>query len=223
MTSIFASLLLVKRLRLKPYVLLVQKGFTIWLYISFRNDQKKTKPKKAVELNQKIEKIDSDEKKNTPLVDSVDNIITDRPCIKLGKNCDKGTDVKFDPVTSNPKKLANQHLLIVGKSGAGKSQTTSSFLFELNSQGIPFLILDFQGEYVSSGLTNSSGDPFMEITNSVDFDPSRGMDINPLELSTNANSGQKVSYMNNVYQVSGILKQIFGLGEIQHPILKDAI
>jgi hypothetical protein len=63
----------------------------------------------------------------------------------------------------------------------------------------------------------------MDITNAVEFDPSLGMDINPLELSTDKNKGHKSSFMNNVYQVSGILKQIFGLGDIQHPILKDAI
>lgn len=57
----------------------------------------------------------------------------------------------------------------------------------------------------------------------VELDPSYGMDVNPLELSISGSTGEKVSYMNNVYQVSGILKQIFGLGDIQHPVLKDAI
>jgi hypothetical protein len=146
-----------------------------------------------------------------------------KPNILLGKNVDNGKDVWFNPIKTEPKKLANQHLLIVGKSGAGKSQTTSSVLCELNQQKIPFLILDFQGEYISSVLTNSRNESFMDITNAVEFDPSLGMDINPLELSTDKNKGHKSSFMNNVYQVSGILKQIFGLGDIQHPILKDAI
>lgn len=146
-----------------------------------------------------------------------------KPSVLLGKNVDNGKDVKFDPLTTIPKKLANQHLLIVGKSGAGKSQTTSSFLSELHKQDVPFLILDFQGEYVSNVLTNKDGETFLESTKSVEFDPSRGMDINPLELSTNSNTGDKLSYMNNVYQVSEILKQIFRLGDIQHPVLKDAI
>lgn len=146
-----------------------------------------------------------------------------KPNLILGKNVDNGNDVSFNPVTMLPKKLANQHLLIVGKSGAGKSQTTSSFLFELNKQDIPFLILDFQGEYTSTVLTNSTGESFIDVTGANEYDPSRGMDINPLELSINSSSGEKISFMNNVYQVSGILKQIFGLGDIQHPVLKDAI
>lgn len=145
------------------------------------------------------------------------------PKIFIGKNVDDGTNIIFDPVTTVPKKLANQHLLIVGKSGAGKSQTTSGLLYELSKQDIPFLVLDFQGEYISTVLSNSNGDSFMDATNAKQLDPSYGMDINPLELSVSGNSGEKVSYMNNVYQVSGILKLIFGLGDIQHPVLKDAI
>ena len=150
-------------------------------------------------------------------------LITMKPCIVLGKNVDNGKDVVFDPTTLEPKKLANQHLLIVGKSGAGKSQTTSGLLYELSKQDIPFLILDFQGEYISKILSNANNVSFQEATNSVVLDPSYGMDVNPLELSLSGINGERVSYMNNVYQVSGILKQIFGLGDIQHPILKDAI
>jgi len=142
--------------------------------------------------------------------------------IFLGKNVDNGKDVWFNPVKSEPKKLTNQHLLIVGKSGAGKSQTTGAVLNELKIQEIPFLILDFQGEYISPDLTNSKGETFEEVTNSIEFDPSLGMDINPLEVSFDRR-GQKSSFMNNIYQVSGILKQVFGLGDIQHPVLKDAI
>jgi hypothetical protein len=146
-----------------------------------------------------------------------------KPSISLGRNVDNGKEVKFDPVSLIPKKLANQHLLIVGKSGAGKSQTTSSILYELNKQDIPFLILDFQGEYISNVLTNAKDETFVEATSAIAFDPSRGMDINPLELAVNSSTGEKTSYMNNVYQVAGILKQIFALGDIQHPLLKDAI
>lgn len=146
-----------------------------------------------------------------------------KPCIVLGKNIDNGKDVVFDPNTMIPKKLANQHLLIVGKSGAGKSQTTGSLLYELSKQDVPFLILDFQGEYISSVLSNSKEESFLKATKAIALDPSYGMDINPLELSIDGNTGNKTGYMSNVYQVSSILKQIFGLGDIQHPVLKDAI
>jgi len=145
------------------------------------------------------------------------------PSVVLGKNVDNGKDVIFNPVTMLPKKLANQHLLIVGKSGAGKSQTTGGLLYEISKQDIPFLILDFQGEYISRVLSNSKGESFLDAANAVALDSSFGMDINPLELSVDGNTGKKTGYMSNVYQVSSILKQIFGLGDIQHPVLKDAI
>lgn len=163
------------------------------------------------------------DKDNPPTFAETEPVFTSPPRIVLGRNVDNGKDVIFDPTTSIPKKLANQHLLIVGKSGAGKSQTTSGLLFEMSKQDIPFLILDFQGEYISNVLTDSKGISFIKATNATALDPSYGMDVNPLELSVNGNSGERVSYMNNVYQVSGILKQIFGLGDIQHPVLKDAI
>ena len=187
----------------------------------------------ATQQKEEVDSINEEEKdkdiedrgqteKNVKIIESGEKV-TLKPSIILGKDVDDGKDIWFDPVILVPKKLVNQHLLIVGMSGAGKSQTTSSILYELQHQNIPFLILDFQGEYISTDLTNSKGESFIQVTNSVEFDPSMGMDINPLELSINSISGEKASFMNNVYQVSEILKQIFGLGDIQHSVLKDAI
>ena len=163
------------------------------------------------------------EKNDLPVVSAPMEEYISKPHIVLGENVDNAKEVIFAPVTMEPKKLANQHLLIVGKSGAGKSQTTAGILYELSKQEIPFLVLDFQGEYNSNVLKNGNGDSFLDATKSVALDPSYGMDINPLELSLNGTTGEKKDYMHNVYQVSAILKQIFGLGDIQHPVLKDAI
>lgn len=182
----------------------------------------KTEAKEEVTPEEKMPKEEKKEdvKAEQPIIETP---AATKPRIVLGSNVDNGKEVVFDPITMMPKKLANQHLLIVGKSGAGKSQTTSSVLYELSKQNIPFLILDFQGEYISSVLTNSKDESFVEATGAMTLDPSYGMDINPLELSVDGNTGNKVGYMSNVYQVSSILKQIFGLGDIQHPVLKDAI
>ena len=187
----------------------------------FPSSDVKTEPK---EVEKPIEKAKDEKKEEVKTEQPISEIpVTTKPKIILGANVDNGKEVIFDPITIFPKKLANQHLLIVGKSGAGKSQTTSSVLYELSKQDIPFLILDFQGEYISSVLTNSKDESFAEATDAMTLDPSYGMDINPLELSVDGNTGNKVGYMSNVYQVSSILKQIFGLGDIQHPVLKDAI
>jgi DNA phosphorothioation-dependent restriction protein DptH len=195
-------------------------------------------PNSTLVTGQDLEDGNSTARQNPPNINVVpheksepDNMVSDddgnatwhRPSIVLGRNVDTGKDVTFDPIVTTPKKLANQHLIIVGKSGAGKSQTTSGFLYEVSKQEIPFLILDFQGEYISDVLTNKNGKSFMEATGAKEFDPSYGMDINPLELSDNPKSRTKNDFFNNVYQVSDTLKQIFGLGDIQHPILKEAI
>jgi len=202
--------------------------------LDVKADEKTTTISPIKEPNPKVDEINEQPEpaiyipvKEIPKVNiknkASDETINEVPSIVLGKNIDNKQEVIFNPVTQKPKKLANQHVLIVGTTGAGKSQTTSGFLYELNLQNVPFLILDFQGEYISDTLTKKDGTTFIEATNSNEFDPSRGMNINPLELSTNSSTGEKISYMNNVYQVSGILKQIFGLGDIQHPLLKDAI
>ncbi len=183
---------------------------------------KEDEPASEHDVIKKIEEKGVD-KVSPNIVSEPDVPVSNKPHIVLGKNVDHGKDVIFDPITLIPKKLANQHLLIVGKSGAGKSQTTSGLLYELSKQDIPFLILDFQGEYISNVLTDSKNKSFLSATKAKALDPSYGMDINPLELSIDGNTGNKIGYMSNVYQVSTILKQIFGLGDIQHPVLKDAI
>lgn len=143
--------------------------------------------------------------------------------ISLGTDCEKKKEVFFDPYSDKPKKLANQHLLIVGKSGAGKSQTTCSFLNELNNLKVPFLILDFQGEYISENLTNANGQTFLETTGATVLDPSEGMSINPLEVPIDPFTKQKENFNKTVYRVASILDQIFSLGDIQHPNLRNAI
>jgi len=141
----------------------------------------------------------------------------------LGIDCDRNKEIFFDPYSDKPKKLANQHLLIVGKSGAGKSQTTCSFLFELNKLNVPFLILDFQGEYVANNLINGNGQTFLDATHSKVLDPSEGMNINPLEIPMDPFTKQKENFNKTVYRVASILDQIFALGDIQHPMLRSAI
>lgn len=143
--------------------------------------------------------------------------------ISLGTDCDKKKDVFFDPYSDKPKKLANQHLLIVGKSGAGKSQTTGSFLIELNNLKVPFLILDFQGEYIADNLTNANGQTFLDATGATVLDPSEGMSINPLEVPIDPFTKLKENFNKTVYRVASILDQIFALGDIQHPTLRTAI
>jgi hypothetical protein len=143
--------------------------------------------------------------------------------ILLGKNCDTKKDVYWDPYTPTPKKLANQHILIVGKSGAGKTQTAAGFMVELWNARVPCVIFDFQGEYMDAKLTNGNGKTFLECTEAEVLDAADGIDVNPLEVPNDPQTGNKQNFMKVVYQVATSLAKIFGLGDIQRAILRDAI
>lgn len=143
--------------------------------------------------------------------------------IPLGENTDNGKGVYWDPFTTTPKKLTNQHILIVGKSGAGKTQTASAFLWELSKAGVPSIIFDFQGEYISGRLTNGDGQTFLDCAKAKVLDAADGINVNPLEVPIDPHSGKKQTYIKVVYQVANSLAKIFGLGDIQHAILRDAI
>jgi Cdc6-like AAA superfamily ATPase len=143
--------------------------------------------------------------------------------IFLGKDCDSGKPMYWDPFTLVPKKLANQHILIVGKPGSGKSQSASSFMYELEKNNVPFIVFDFQGEYITPDHTNGSAISFVNLTKSKILDAAEGIELNPLEVPVDLFTGQKQSFTKTVYQVSSTLNKIFGLGEIQYSILRRAI
>jgi DNA phosphorothioation-dependent restriction protein DptH len=143
--------------------------------------------------------------------------------LPLGTNTDNGKQVFWDPAITTPKKLTNQHILIVGKSGAGKTQSASAFLSELANAGVPSIIFDFQGEYISGKLTNGDGQTFLECSKAKELDAANGIHVNPLELPVDPHTGKKQTYLKVVYQVANSLAKIFGLGDIQHAILRDAI
>lgn len=143
--------------------------------------------------------------------------------IPLGKNSDTKKDIFWDPFTSTPKKLANQHILIVGKSGAGKTQSAAAFMAELWNAKVPAVIFDFQGEYMDANLSNKLDQTFIECTKAEVLDAADGIDVNPLEVPDDPHTGNKQNFMKVVYQVATSLGKIFGLGDIQLAILRDAI
>ena len=143
--------------------------------------------------------------------------------IHLGINCDTNKTVFWDPFTTIPKKLANQHILIVGKSGVGKTQSAAAFMAELSKAGVPSVIFDFQGEYMDQKLANASGETFLDCTKARVMDAADGIDVNPLEVPDDPHTNNKQNFMKVVYQVTTSLAKIFSLGDIQNAILRDAI
>ena len=115
--------------------------------------------------------------------------------ILLGKD-DRGTDVHWIP-----KKEKNPHFMVVGTSGAGKTETLKAIVHELHNRDVPCLIIDFHQDF--EDLSD----------NVLDFN---NITINPLEYG--AETPELV-----MYKVSYILKKIFNLGVQQEGILQDAI
>ncbi|MBA7547463.1 hypothetical protein ES705_39885 [subsurface metagenome] len=129
----------------------------------------------------------------------------------------------WDPLVNKTKKLSNQHILIVGTTGAGKTQTASSFIDSLSQEGIPSIIFDFQGEYMDPNLADANSKTFVERTKANVIDAADGIPINPFEVPKDRLTGNKQNYQKVVYQVAVSMKRIFGLGDIEHAILRDAI
>jgi hypothetical protein len=134
----------------------------------------------------------------------------------LGKDTTTKKDLFWDPQIMVPKRLLNQHLLIVGKSGSGKSQTTKSVLYELDRQGVPSIILDFQGEYASG--------EFRDVIEPQVFDVMDGLPINPFEIPVDPQTGKKRRPVEMMFRLADTINSVFaGSGDIQLGKLREAI
>jgi len=118
------------------------------------------------------------------------------PKVLLGKN------IIDRPVYWEIEKEKNPHLLVLGTSGCGKTETLKAIIHELNKAGCPSMIIDFHNEFAGVGK------------NVLNM---RQVGMNPLEFSENEMPESIV------YEVAGIMKKIFGLGEIQESLLRQAI
>jgi hypothetical protein len=76
---------------------------------------------------------------------------------------------------------------------------------------------------MSGKLTNATNTTFLDCTHAKVLDAADGINVNPLEVPIDPHTGKKQTYVKVVYQVANSLARIFGLGDIQHAILRDAI
>lgn len=136
--------------------------------------------------------------------------------ILLGTNAVTGQPAYWNPYTTVPRKLSNQHVLVVGKSGAGKTETTKALVWELSRRNVPSIIFDYQGEY-------AAGDFFEAVKPQV-FDVMKGLPINPFELPVDPLTGRKRPYIEMVFRLADTLNSVFsGSGDIQMGTLREAI
>lgn len=147
---------------------------------------------------------------------NIDKPIGSAVNVFLGRNLVTGADVLWDPSAVEPRRLLNQHLLIVGKSGSGKSETTKSLLYELDRQGIPSIIFDFQGEYASG--------EFADVVNPQVFDVMEGLPINPFEIPIDPRTNKRRRPVEMIFRLADTLNAVFaGSGDIQLGKLREAI
>lgn len=92
--------------------------------------------------------------------------------IELGEDVETGEGISWEPG-----KLANPHFLVLGGSGAGKTQTIKAAMLELHRQGLGVVALDFHGDLLIEGaesyeismVSRSGVNPLV-----VDLDPAGG-------------------------------------------------
>lgn len=137
--------------------------------------------------------------------------------VYLGHVPGEGKDgwVFWEPLREKPKKIPNPHIMILGTSGAGKTQTLMSLVYELHRQNIPSVIFDFHGEY--------AGEEFGRKFNANVMEPLGEVNINPLELPTDPKTGEKANPVQLVHEVTDIIDGIYRLGIQQKALLRKAL
>lgn len=126
----------------------------------------------------------------------------------------KPRDVWFDPNLPG-QKLPNPHISITGETGSGKTQATKAILSELGAQGLPALILDFKDDYSDESFVDAEGFRLYDAS----FNP---MPFNPLTPPVDRRQ-DLINPAAHIYQVTDIIKRIYGLGDQQAFRLREAI
>lgn len=116
---------------------------------------------------------------------------------------------------SGKQRLNNAHVVVVGSSGGGKSYLLREVVSrQLSSLGVPTLYVDFNDDFTDQEFLDTSGGSLLRAD--------MGLAINPLEVPEHPQHGG-IRIMNHVYELHGIFKQAFGLGDQQAMDFKRAL
>ncbi len=115
--------------------------------------------------------------------------------VYLGKSNNK-------PLYWNPKLEKNPHLITVGGSGSGKTETLKAIMLELKQHKISSLILDFHNDF------KVFADNLVQIDKAT---------LHPLEVQINEKP------LDVCYKVSKMIASVFSLGDVQEAIIREAI
>ncbi|MGF1621134.1 MAG: ATP-binding protein [Rhodomicrobiaceae bacterium] len=134
------------------------------------------------------------------------------PAVFLGHEID-GQSIYWAPFESAPK-LLNFGVLVTGDSGSGKTQTLRVIIDGVTSLGAPVCIFDFKNDYADRGFVTEQGLRVHDVRR-------HGIPFNPLFPSA-ADDG-KAQPIEHIFTITGVLKRVFGLGDRQAALLRDAM
>ena len=137
---------------------------------------------------------------------------TNEPSVLIGEK-PSGEPVIWKPIV-NGRPVYNPHLVIVGGSGSGKTETIKSFLWELHRSGVGCLVFDFKDDYVQPEFAQKLG-----ATVHLAED---GLPLNPMIPGVDPLTGRS-DIVSHVFAVEGTLSKIYGLGEQQSASLRAAM
>ncbi len=134
------------------------------------------------------------------------------PSVFLGHELD-GQPIYWAPFETDTK-LLNFGVLVTGDSGSGKTQTLRVIIDGVTSIGAPVCIFDFKNDYADREFIVEQGLRVHDVRR-------HGIPFNPLFPSA-ADDGM-AQPIEHIFTITGVLKRVFGLGDRQAALLRDAM
>ncbi len=135
------------------------------------------------------------------------------PAVFLGHEIADSQPIFWAPFESDVK-LLNFGVLVTGDSGSGKTQTLRVLIDGVTNIGAPVCIFDFKNDYADRGFVAEQGLRVHDVRR-------HGIPFNPLFPSA-ADDGM-AQPIEHIFTITGVLKRVFGLGDRQAALLRDAM